>query len=46
MSLKIYFLHSHLDFFPPNMGKLSDELGKRFHQEIKDLENWYQGRIT
>ena len=46
MSLKIHFLHSHLDFFPTNMGEISDKLGKRFHQEIKDLENRYQGRMT
>ena len=33
MSLKIHFLHSHLTFFPSNMGALSDEHGQRFHQE-------------
>ena len=25
MSLKMHFLHSHLDFFPPNLGELNDE---------------------
>ena len=25
MSLRIHFLHSHLDFFPPNQGDVSDE---------------------
>jgi len=25
MSLKILFLHSHLDFFPPNLSAVSDE---------------------
>lgn len=34
MSLKIHFFHSHLNFFPPNMGAVTDELGERFHQEI------------
>jgi len=24
-SLKIHFLHSHLDFFPDNLGAISDE---------------------
>jgi len=24
-SLKIHFLHSHLDFFPDNLGATSDE---------------------
>ena len=46
MSLKIHFLHSHLDCFPPNMGKISDEHDKRFHQDIKKMENRNQGRIT
>jgi hypothetical protein len=31
MSLKIHFLHSHLDFFPQNLGAVSDEHGERFH---------------
>ena len=25
---------------------MSNEHGERFHQEIKDMENWYQGRST
>ncbi|UYV81453.1 hypothetical protein LAZ67_20001237 [Cordylochernes scorpioides] len=28
MSLKIHFLHSHLDFFPDNLGAVSDEHGE------------------
>ena len=32
-------------FFPPNMGKINDKLGS-FHQEIKQIVNRYQGRIT
>lgn len=43
MSLKIHFLHSHLDFFPSNMGAISDEHGERFHQEIYDMEQRYHG---
>ena len=34
MSLKIHFLHSHLNFFPPNLGAVSDEHGERFHRDI------------
>jgi len=34
MSLKIHFLESHLDFFPENLGEVSDEHGERFHQDI------------
>ena len=43
MSLKIHFLHSHLDFFPPNLGAVSDEQGERFHQDIQLMEKRYQG---
>lgn len=32
MSLKVHFLHSHLDFFPSNLGAVSDEHGERFHR--------------
>lgn len=44
MSLKIHFLHSHFDFFPPNLGMVSDEQGERFHQDLKRIEERYQGR--
>ena len=44
MSLKINFLHSHLDFFPANLGFVSDEQGERFHQDIAKMEKRYQGR--
>lgn len=44
MSLKIHFLHSHLDFFPENCGAVSDEHGERFHQTIAEIENRYQGK--
>ncbi|UYV84165.1 hypothetical protein LAZ67_X001390 [Cordylochernes scorpioides] len=44
MSLKIHFLHSHLDFFPDNLGAVSDEHGERFHQAISSLEKRYQGK--
>ncbi|UYV76875.1 LAMA2 [Cordylochernes scorpioides] len=42
MSLKIHFLHSHLDFFPENLGAVSDEHGERFHQDISSMEKRYQ----
>ena len=28
MSIKVHFLHSHLDRFPENLGALSDEQGR------------------
>jgi hypothetical protein len=44
MSVKVNYLHSHLDRFPENVGDLSEELGERFHQDIKTMEARYQGR--
>lgn len=44
MSLKIHFLHSHIDFFPDNCGSVSDEHGERFHQDISGMEGRYQGK--
>jgi hypothetical protein len=44
MSLKLHFLHSHLDFFPENLGAVSDEHGERFHQTIRVLEERYSGK--
>ena len=44
MSLKIYFLHSHLNFFPSNLGAVSDEHGERFHQDITKMRSNYQGK--
>jgi len=46
MSLKIHFLESHLDFFPENLGEVSDEHGERFHQDILAMEKRYQGKWT
>ena len=44
MSLKLYFLASHLENFPPNLGAVSEEQAERFHQDLKDVERRYQGR--
>ena len=44
--LKIHFLESHLDFFPENIGEVSDEDGEIFHQEILAMEKRYQGKWT
>jgi hypothetical protein len=44
MSLKLHFLHSHLDLFPGNMGTASDEHGRRFHQDISLTEKIYSGK--
>jgi hypothetical protein len=44
MSLKVHFLGSHLDFFPENLGAVSDEHRERFHQDIYNMEKQYQGK--
>jgi hypothetical protein len=38
MSLKLNFLASFLDYFPPNLGAVSEEQGERFHKDLKDAE--------
>lgn len=43
MSLKVHYLHSHLDRFPENLGDFSEEQGERFHQDLKEMEKRYQG---
>ena len=44
MSVKMHFLRSHLDYFPDNCGDYSEEQGERFHQDIRTMEERYQGR--
>jgi hypothetical protein len=39
MSLKFHFLHFHLDYFPENLGDLSEEQGERFHQDVKEVSH-------
>ena len=44
MSLKVHFLHAHLDYFPQNLGDMSEEHGERFYQDIKSMKTRYKGR--
>lgn len=44
MSIKVHYLHSHLDRFPENLGDFSEEQGERFYQDLKIIEDRYQGR--
>jgi len=46
MSLKIHFLHSHLDFFPEDCGAVSDEHGERFDKDISLMEKRYEGKCS
>ena len=44
MSIQLHYLLSHLDYFPENLGDVSEEQGKRFHQDFKMMKERYQGR--
>ena len=44
MSVKMHYLFSHIDFFPENLGAVSDEQGERCHQDLSEIESRYQGR--
>lgn len=44
MSIKLYILDSHLDYFHENLGGFSEELGERFHQDITTTETRYQSQ--
>jgi hypothetical protein len=37
---------AHLDFFPENIGEVSDKYSARFHQDIMAMEKWYQAKWT
>jgi hypothetical protein len=45
MSLKMHILFSHIDFFPLNC-EVSDERGKRFHQDVSVMEHRYKGKCS
>ena len=51
MSFKLHFLNSHLDYFPENLGAVSEEQGERFHQDIngekvsRSMGYKYDGRL-
>ena len=45
-SLQIHFLQSHSDFFPENLGDVSDKHSDGFHQDIMATEKRYQGKWT
>jgi hypothetical protein len=46
MSLKVHFLDCHLDFFPENLGAVSDEHGERCHQDISTMSKRYQDKCS
>ena len=44
MSLKMHFLNSHLDFFPPNCGDVSDEHNEQLYHDTSVMEQRYKGK--
>ncbi|KAI6647435.1 hypothetical protein LOD99_12431 [Oopsacas minuta] len=44
MSIKVHYLHNHLDHFSENFGDLSEEQGERIHQDSRVMQERYQGR--
>ncbi|GBN03643.1 hypothetical protein AVEN_173150-1 [Araneus ventricosus] len=44
MSLKVHFLDSRLNYFPENLGAVSEKPGEGFHQDIKEMERRYRGK--
>ena len=43
-SLKLHFLHSHLDFFRSNLDAVSDQHRKRFHKDTAHAETRYKAK--
>jgi len=39
MSVKVHFLHSHVNYFPENVEAMIEEQGESFHQDIKTTKN-------
>ena len=44
MSLKMHFLHSHLDSFPINCAAVGYEYGEWFHVDISERKSKYNGK--
>ena len=44
MSIKLHYLFSHLDYFPENLCDVGEKQRERFHQDIRTMEERYQGR--
>ncbi len=43
MNIKVHFLFSHIYKFPDNLRDFSEDQGERLHQDIKIMEDMYQG---
>jgi len=38
MSVKVHFIHSHVNYFPENVEAMIEEQGESFHHHIKTIE--------
>ena len=45
MSLKVNFLHSHLDHLLENLVAYSDERGKRFHRDLRLMQKRFSEQM-
>lgn len=45
LSYEAHLIQIHLGKFPKNCSDYSDEMGERFHQDIKQMEKAYQRRF-
>lgn len=41
MSLKVHFIHNHLDCFPITLGDVRETQREQFHQDINKIEKRY-----
>ena len=44
LSIMLHYLFSHLDYFPENLGNVSEEQWERFHQINRTMEKRYHCR--
>ena len=44
MSIKVYYLYSQLSDFCKNLGDVNEKESKHFYQDIKVMEEHYQGQ--
>ena len=45
MSLKVHFLHSHLEYLSQSMDFYTEEQGGKLHQDLRTMGKRYQGRM-
>lgn len=46
ISVKVHYLHNHLNRFPENLGDFSEEQVEKFHQDITTIETIKENGIA